>query len=766
MRHEEWLSAWRPVSRTELFVTHRPKRLCVTIDGGIGKTTSLLWSQANAHCQPGHDRRLYFYVHFRDLPSLREQVLDFYPVTHNGTTIEKPGRLVELFIERLSPNRDATPTSVHDHLRRLIRNGQIVFLIDGLDQTRSEFVDGQRVNLKVKALADFLRRDASNCDFVIAGRPHSVTTYWTELFEGENWQFAMIDGFNDEERKAYLGDKHKHIEKLDAETLSIPRMLEAIRQVIPISKLEKMETTSELYSEVVHHTWEQDKPTDTAGDKLPKDRALLLLGAIAFEMFSHDANWDGVSAAERAGFLDRIWQTRHAVFGSRDPHDAADRKRWDAEILKLGESNSLIDYCFLDGDEQLTDIYFRDTTIQEFFVAHWLAHHATIEDSQLLGETPYLPSLEQPNRENLYRIWRFLAEMPQPKKLVWLRSISSLFVPHPKQGLRSCEIMYRAYRFLDAIANEPPTGFRGVPEHVVLAQEILIAFHNEFSVDILEGHRGMDAQRIAEEFIASFVPIPRNYRGPSDLRFWSGANEEQFERGIHWWLSEPHTERNLSQSFEMADCLTTNELYQLFESNQIESNHKRRTQDTIDSDEVSKHPVVSVSWYQATMFCHWLNRWLKPKSKEKVLRFRLPDEWEWEFAARAGTETLRFFCSDSVSGSEMEELTRKFANFGYRLRHTSKVGSLYPNPWGLFDVLGNAWELTSSSVDGDSREWTSNSVDGDRSRDAYLAIHRVARGAAWADDIAVVRCSMRSFMDLEGRNDITGFRVSRALENS
>lgn len=92
------------------------------------------------------------------------------------------------------------------------------------------------------------------------------------------------------------------------------------------------------------------------------------------------------------------------------------------------------------------------------------------------------------------------------------------------------------------------------------------------------------------------------------------------------------------------------------------------------------HPARRFSWNQAQAFIQRLN------AKTDSLRFRLPTEAEWEYAARAGTTT------PWSSGSDADSLLAYAwvrENAQARIR---AVGLKKPNPWGLYDIHGNVWE--------------------------------------------------------------------------
>ena len=181
------------------------------------------------------------------------------------------------------------------------------------------------------------------------------------------------------------------------------------------------------------------------------------------------------------------------------------------------------------------------------------------------------------------------------------------------------------------------------------------------------------------------------------------------------------------------------------------------------------HPVVCVSWEDAQSYVRWLSR----KTGE---RYRLPSEAEWEYAARAGTET-RWYWGDSPSGQCGRAngadafLRRKYRrveglDFDHAvscddgMAHTAPAGSYDANAFGLFDVLGNVWEWTEDCMNrnyarapNDGSAWTR----GDCGR-------RVIRGGSWSRASRRLRAAERAFEAAGDRIGHAGFRVSRTLD--
>ncbi len=97
-------------------------------------------------------------------------------------------------------------------------------------------------------------------------------------------------------------------------------------------------------------------------------------------------------------------------------------------------------------------------------------------------------------------------------------------------------------------------------------------------------------------------------------------------------------------------------------------------------------PVNSMSQDAALMFCRWLY------DKTGVF-YRIPTEAEWEYACKAGTKTAYFF------GTDPKQLPQYAWFADNSAEKYQKVGQKKPNPWGLYDMLGNVAEWTLDQYD-------------------------------------------------------------------
>jgi formylglycine-generating enzyme required for sulfatase activity len=170
------------------------------------------------------------------------------------------------------------------------------------------------------------------------------------------------------------------------------------------------------------------------------------------------------------------------------------------------------------------------------------------------------------------------------------------------------------------------------------------------------------------------------------------------------------------------------------------------------------HPVVCVSHDDALAFCQWL-------SVIELRTYRLPTEAEWEYACRAGTTTLYPNGDDperlvSIANVADATLKKKFTTYtcingndGYAF--TASVGSFAPNPWGLYDMIGNVSEWC---ADWYGEEYYASSPP-TNPRGASEASRRVLRGGSCYYVPWFCRPAFRSrFLPVNRRNDL-GFRV-------
>ncbi|GAB3425009.1 formylglycine-generating enzyme family protein [Flindersiella endophytica] len=164
-------------------------------------------------------------------------------------------------------------------------------------------------------------------------------------------------------------------------------------------------------------------------------------------------------------------------------------------------------------------------------------------------------------------------------------------------------------------------------------------------------------------------------------------------------------------------------------------------------------PAVDVSWLDAVRFCNSQSErdGLTPAYRhddaadaaaaESVVwdasadGYRLPTEAEWEYACRAGTIGPRY--------GPLDEIAWYRGNSGERIH---EVGGRQPNPWGLYDLLGNVWE------------WCWDVYDAE-----VYGTYRVLRGGGWFDEHWSCRASVRRRSHPTLRIEDVGFRLARSL---
>lgn len=158
-----------------------------------------------------------------------------------------------------------------------------------------------------------------------------------------------------------------------------------------------------------------------------------------------------------------------------------------------------------------------------------------------------------------------------------------------------------------------------------------------------------------------------------------------------------------------------------------------------------KRPVINVSWNDAQAYAEWL-------TLQTGQPYRLPSEAEWEYAARAGTESAYWWGDALQPGMALCDDCQALTE----TRKTADVGSHPANPWGLFDMNGNIDEWVADC-------YTDNYMGATNSQNALTSGgcgQRVMRGGSWFEIARLVRSSARYRHPPEASRDSWGFRVA------
>jgi len=163
--------------------------------------------------------------------------------------------------------------------------------------------------------------------------------------------------------------------------------------------------------------------------------------------------------------------------------------------------------------------------------------------------------------------------------------------------------------------------------------------------------------------------------------------------------------------------------------------------------QTSSHPVVNINWHDAKAYVEWL-------SHKTGKDYRLLSEAEWEYAARAGTQTPYPFPLAAIS--KHANCSGKACGYEY----TSPVGSFPANAFGLYDMIGNVWEWVEDCYDG---SYDGAPGDGQARIIGDGDATRVLRGGSWNNNPRILRAACRSDDAPANRDDGIGFRVARTV---
>ena len=226
----------------------------------------------------------------------------------------------------------------------------------------------------------------------------------------------------------------------------------------------------------------------------------------------------------------------------------------------------------------------------------------------------------------------------------------------------------------------------------------------------------------------------------------------------------------LTNAFEMGQFEVTFDEYDLFAA--ATGRKKPSDQGWGRGDK----PVINVSWDEAVAYAQWL-------SEQTGKKYRLPSEAEWEYAARATTVSDRYWSEETKSGKDDPACryanvldkghAEKLKQAGYGVRSepfdcddrfmfTASVAEskqLTPNPWQLFNMLGNVWEWTQDCYVDSYKDTPRNGL----AQEMLGCSLRVLRGGSWNSEPQDVRSAYRDWDSPDTRLNYFGFRLARTL---
>ena len=157
---------------------------------------------------------------------------------------------------------------------------------------------------------------------------------------------------------------------------------------------------------------------------------------------------------------------------------------------------------------------------------------------------------------------------------------------------------------------------------------------------------------------------------------------------------------------------------------------------------LGKQPTINVSWHDAVCYAKWL-------TFLTGAHFHLPSEAQWEYAARAGTQTDYYWGEDNA---------KDFAWF--EQKKAQPVGQLEPNDFVLYDMFGNVWEWVADC-------WHDNYVGAPENGSPWKleqggeCSRRVVRGGSWLLNPRTLRSAYRGGDSPGGRDNYLGFRLAQ-----
>ena len=284
---------------------------------------------------------------------------------------------------------------------------------------------------------------------------------------------------------------------------------------------------------------------------------------------------------------------------------------------------------------------------------------------------------------------------------------------------------------------------------------------------------------LASRIGLSELPGPNRQEAPRKERDWSinslGRASLRVRGPVEFQMGSPVSERRrmdnerqhrrrIDRHFEICAYKVTTAEYRMFNPAYIPD------QDVAPADDC---PAIAITWLDAARFCRWLseregvpeNQMCYPSvdqihpgmtfPSDLLTRtgFRLPTEAEWEYVCRSGASERYFF----------GENDRYLSEFGWWIGNSGErtwpIGQLRPNPFGVFDILGNVQEWCQDAID----DYPQDSSVLAETRSLTDENSRIVRGAHYRAPGRSFRSANRGAFSPDTQLSIIGFRLARSI---
>jgi sulfatase modifying factor 1 len=183
------------------------------------------------------------------------------------------------------------------------------------------------------------------------------------------------------------------------------------------------------------------------------------------------------------------------------------------------------------------------------------------------------------------------------------------------------------------------------------------------------------------------------------------------------------------------------------------------------------YPVVGVNWKQAKAFCkwrtEWLNRYWEDQGEPITEEFRLPTEFEWEYAARGGRDNNMYPWGGPYTRNSKGCFLANFKpNRGDYMgdggMYPVRSDAYFPNDYGLYNMAGNVAEWTNNAYSESTHQFSHDlnpDYQYDAREDESITMKRkVIRGGSWKDIAYFIQNGSRTYEYQDTCKSYIGFR--------